>query len=85
MTPDNIELKTELHNPQAVTSLTTLAKWCEMEGCTKTAYIIKGYLTNYRIDMASNKRKSREEVVDAITGLRKHRLDMRSRMFGGEP
>lgn len=85
LNPENVELKTELPNPQAVTALTIIGKWCENEGCTRTADLIEGYLTRYRIDMVSNRRKSREEVVNAISDLRKQRLDMRSRMFGGQP
>lgn len=80
--PSNVELKTELSNPQAVTALTILADWCEAERMTKTSELINSYLTRYRIDMVSNSRKSRTEVVTAVSELRA-KNDLRTKMFGG--
>lgn len=67
----DVELKTEYHDPLRVSLLETLADWLEAEGLTSSAQLLKDFLKHYSIAMVSNDRKSREEIVRAVSELRK--------------
>ena len=69
LTKDDIELKTEIVNPPAMSSLQTLARVCEEIGFIKTAETINFYIDRNFENMVSYKRKGRAEFVDAIKGI----------------
>jgi hypothetical protein len=64
---NNISLKTELHNPKALAVLKMLADYFESKDYTITAGVINGFITTYMEYMVSHKRKSRAEIVKALS------------------
>ena len=71
---DNVEMKTEIQKPTNLTKLWILAEWLETENCPDTAALIKLYILQFRINMVSFKRKSRAEIIAALTpGLQQER------------
>jgi len=63
----NIAVKTELVNPLAIARLQAYARWCKNEEMTIANDIITEFIKDYMIDMISNKRKGRLEVIHAIS------------------
>jgi len=80
----DVELKTEYHDPLRVSLLETLADWLEAEGLTSSAQLLKDFLKHYSIAMVSNDRKSREEIVRAVSELRKQTQTVHNRWTGAE-
>ena len=78
----NIAVKTELVNPLAIARLQAYARWCKNEEMTIANDIITEFIKDYMIDMISNKRKGRLEVIHAIS--EKIRFRMRNG-FGKGP
>lgn len=67
----NLFLKTEINTPQKLATLFTLAKYLKSKKYIKTYKIIVGFIDIYLTYMVSNKRKSRIEVIQALTNLTK--------------
>ena len=65
----NLSLKTEIHNPKKLATLLTLANYLKSRKYVKTYKLIDGFIKTYLIYMVSNKRKSRTEVIKALTSL----------------
>jgi len=63
---ENLELKTEIRNPLAVTQLVLLGKWLKLEGFEDCEKLINAFVLEYRTNMVSNNRMSREEVTTCI-------------------
>lgn len=67
----NLSLKTEIYNPKKLAVLMTLANYLKIQGYIKSFTLIKGFIETYLKYMISNKRKSRIEVIKALTNLTK--------------
>ncbi len=65
----NLSLKTEIYNPKKLATLLTLAKYLKSKKYIKTHNLIIGFIDTYLKYMVSNKRKSRTEVIRALTPL----------------
>lgn len=63
----NIAVKTELVNPLSIARLQAYAKWCKNEEMTIASNIITDFIKDYMVDMISNKRKGRLEIIHAIS------------------
>jgi hypothetical protein len=63
----NIAVKTELINPLVIARLQAYARWCKNEEMTIADDIITKFIKDYMVDMISNKRKGRLEVIHAIS------------------
>lgn len=63
----NITLKTEIHNPLALTLIKMFGGFFERKGYTITANYIEMLINTYLEYMVSNKRKSRKEVIKALS------------------
>jgi hypothetical protein len=79
-----ISTKTEIHKPLNLTRLETIAQWLRIEATSASpeeaieliacAELIEGFVKKYRINMVSFNRKSRLEVIQALTeGLKEER------------
>ena len=64
---DNIELKTEIYNPLAMTLIEMFGKTFKQKGYLKTDLFIESLIFIYRLNMVSNKRKSRIEVEHILS------------------
>ena len=64
----NISLKTELHNPLGLSVLNMLADYFESKDYPISAGILRDFIETYMEYMVSYKRKSRKEVIKALTG-----------------
>jgi len=65
----NIALKTEIHNPKKLAILLTYANHLKSYKYIKSYKLIIGFIEAYLKYMVSNKRKSRIEVIKALTNL----------------
>lgn len=65
----NLTLKTEIQNPKGLASLYTLKEYFISIECPITAKIINSFIDIYLEYMVSNKRRSRKEVIHAISHL----------------
>ena len=65
----NIALKTEIYNPKKLATLLTYAEYLKSRKYVKSYKLIKEFIDNYLKYMVSNKRKSRIEVIKALTNL----------------
>lgn len=63
----NLVLKTEIHKPKKLALLLSLAKYLEKQGYPKASNLLKDFITDYLTYMISNERKSRIEVIKALT------------------
>lgn len=63
----NISLKTELHNPKALAVLSMLSDYFERKEYTITSGVIDKFIETYMEYMVSNKRRSRKEIIKALT------------------
>jgi len=71
---DNVAMKTEIQKPLNLTRLECLAGWLKAEKMKKSAKLIETFVLSYRINMVSNKRQSRKEIIAALTeGLKEER------------
>jgi len=72
----NIALKTEIYNPKNLAILHTYAKHLKSYGYKKSYKLIIDFIEIYLKFMVSNKRKSRTEIIKALTNLvHKRELD----------
>lgn len=63
----NISLKTELHNPKALAILSMLSNFFRRKEYNITAGVIDKFIETYMEYMVSNKRRSRKEIIRALT------------------
>ena len=63
----NIAVKTELINPLAIARLQAYGRWCKQEGMINAYDNVTDFIKDYMVDMISNKRKGRLEVIHAIS------------------
>lgn len=78
---EDIALKTDLPHPLNIIKLQTLANWLREEKMTTTAKLIDQFVKDYMLDMVSNNRQGRKEIVKALQ--ERMREDMsRSRWTG---
>ena len=63
---ENIELKTEIHNPFALTLIKMFGLMFERKGYPKTKKFITDLIKYYLEYMVSNKRKSRKEIENIL-------------------
>ncbi len=64
---DNVEMKTEVPEPLKLTQLDILGVWCGLEDCPNSSAMISAFCLWFRINMVSNKRQSRKEIVQALS------------------
>lgn len=64
---DNIELKTEIHNPFALTLIKMFGKLFQKKEYTGTATFISDLIQIFLEYMVSNKRKSRTEIEHILS------------------
>ncbi len=67
LSPEDVETKTEIHQPLALTQLETMATWCLDENCVECHRSITTFIHAYRINMVSFDRQSRKEVERILT------------------
>jgi len=65
----NIALKTEIYNPKKLATLLTYAEYLKSRKFVKSYKVIFNFIETYLKYMVSNKRKSRMEVIKALTNL----------------
>lgn len=63
----NISLKTELHNPKALAILSMLSDFFKRKKYLVTSAVIDKFIETYMEYMVSNKRRSRIEIIKALT------------------
>lgn len=63
----NLALKTEISQPKKLALLLSLANYLKIEGYPKSSKIIIDFIENYLTYMVSNGRKSRKEIIKALT------------------
>lgn len=78
MTENNLDFKTELRNPMAMTQLLAMAAWADSEGM-EVLEITKAFCESYKKHMVSYNRQGRSEVVKAISEIRQQ---MRKGLMG---
>jgi len=62
----DIAMKTELNRPLNIVKLQTLANWLKEEKMLTTAKLIDQFVKDYMLDMVSNGRQGRKEIVRAL-------------------
>lgn len=67
LNPENIEMKTEIQRPTNLTKLKILSIWLRNEGMINCANMIDAFIYEFRVNMVSNKRQSRKEIISALT------------------
>ena len=63
----NISLKTEINNPTSLALLSLIGTWFKGKGYIKSSKTIESFIQLYMEYMVSNKRKSRKEVIKALS------------------
>jgi len=66
---EDLEMKTEIHNPLAMAIYTASSYYIKSEGYVETHKFIDKFLNAFRKDMVSYDRKSREEVKQMVSSL----------------
>jgi hypothetical protein len=74
---DNIELKTEIHNPLTISVLDVLAISLKNHNLNISSELLSNFLLWFRINMISYKRLSRHEIIKGIIGLREEVVEER--------
>lgn len=64
---ENVEMQTEIQQPLNLTRLETLAKWCGDEKAPNSKATLLDFVNDFRINMVSYDRKSRKEIITALT------------------
>ena len=65
----NLELKTQIFNPKDLACLTMIGDVLAKYKLKKSSSLILAFITDYLRNMVSYQRKSRTELVTAISGL----------------
>ena len=66
---EDIELKSDLNNPMAITRLVNWAIWAENSGFTGTKTIVDQFIKDYLMFRVSYNRQGRSEIVRAISAI----------------
>lgn len=82
LNPEQITTKTEIQRPLNLSKLYTFARWLENEKLEKSAQIVDSFIDIYLEYMVSNQRKSRKEIIQALTQMSKEdeKLGIRERL-----
>lgn len=75
----DIELKTEITSPLAITRLRLLAFMGEQKGFTQTAATLNKLAELYMLHMVSYKRGGRKEVIDGFASILAHQERMKGK------
>lgn len=78
---DNISLKTEIKNPQAMSTLEVFAQRMYDVGFIEASGYVSDKIDRYKIDMVSKGRGSRQEFVDLGKGVQ---MNMQPQLTIGE-
>jgi hypothetical protein len=73
----DLELKTEIHNPLIISTLDVLAITLKENNLNSSSNILSNFLYWFRINMISYKRLSRNEIIKGIIGLREEVIEER--------
>ena len=68
-TTDNIEIKSDIPNPMALTKLMNWALWAERKGFDGTEEIVTSFISDYLKYRVSLNRQGRSEIVRAISAI----------------
>ena len=63
-----VDARTELPSPNAMAVLETVKDWFDEEFGKGTNKDLESFITNYKVDMISKERKSRQEAVAVLIG-----------------
>lgn len=83
----DIEMKTEIKNPLAVSKLRCIAAELDRRGMKKASEIITAHVDNYLLNMVSYDRKRANEIVDGFRLVLAHNERMKQNdpyLLGGE-
>lgn len=83
----DIEMKTEIPNPLAITKLRCIAAELNRRGMPKAGQILTDYCDNYLLNMVSFKRKRSSEIIDGFRNVLAHNERMKQNdpyLLGGE-
>ena len=80
----DIELKTDLPNSMVVSRARLAAALYQEEKCPKTGKLLKTFLDFYVRDRVSDHRKSREEVIAAVTNLMSRQDPLADKLLGND-
>lgn len=78
---DDISLKTQIENPQAMSTLEVFAQRMYNVGFVEASEYLDSKIERYKIDMVSKSRKSRQEFVDLGKGVQ---TNMQPQLTTGE-
>jgi pantothenate synthetase len=77
----DLELKTEIHNPLVISALDVLAISLRENNLNISSNILANFLYWFRINMVSYKRLSRNEIIKGIIGLREEAIEERKSLI----
>jgi len=83
--PDNIEFKTEINDPMALTMLKTLATILNQYKLKKSNELLEIIIMYYQLYMTSHKRKRSEEIIRGVSALllmKKPELSIGEKLIG---
>lgn len=83
----DIEMKTEIVNPRAITALRTIAKEFGRRGMKKAEKIMDDAIDNHLLNMVSYDRKRSNEIIDGFRNVLAHNERMKQNdpyLMGGE-
>lgn len=69
LTPENIELKTEVESPSALAGLKLIQKYLDDIGLKESSELIREYVETLLRLMVSYNRQGRKEIIEAVKGL----------------
>lgn len=69
MSPENIELKTDIKNPNSLAVLKLISYRLKEKNKIKSYKLLKNYIKFYLTFMVSENRKSRDELIQALKGF----------------
>lgn len=78
--PKDAATKTEIHNPLGLAKLASLADALEAEGLDLPAKTIRSFIDHYLIYMISHDRKSRTEIIQALSEAFKRERSMAEKL-----
>lgn len=81
LSPENIEMKTDIKNPASWSSLKTLARYLEGIGFDESAQLIYDYMTDFMVFAVSKARLSRGEIISAIKSDPQSDFTVREKML----
>ena len=81
---EDIELKTEIIDPVALTRMKAYSDYWRSIGLTKTADFLDGFIQKYLLYMVSYKRQRAQEIVGAVSALvdKTKKSDLADRLLG---